>query len=122
MSFYTPGNANYNPIVPGNAYYNPFVPGNTNYNPTVPGNAYYNAFVPGNPSFNPTVPGNPSFNPFVSGNAGSSTNVMGVYMPGGGVGSPAPVIPATVVNPYADGTGTYPVTVPLGGYVTIVIK
>jgi hypothetical protein len=70
----------------------------TNYNPATPGNT-----VPGN-----TVPGN----------AGPSYNVLGVPLPGGAANTAAPVVNAPVSVDYT--TGGISISVPPGGYVSII--
>ncbi|HBT92687.1 MAG TPA: hypothetical protein DEB23_00180, partial [Chitinophagaceae bacterium] len=72
-----------------------------------------------------TVPGNP----------GAPTTVLGVFFPGGPIGSAAPYVPETSINywDYPDNVGSgpgispgapagYPVTVPSGGYIVVKIE
>ena len=140
----TPGTATYNPLSPGTDAYNPISPGATTYNPLTPGNVTYNPISPGSLYFVPAAPGSSVFNPVsggnfaggnpaVSGNAnynagtspvpGTPTTVLGVTMPGGNPGSTAAVVSPTTINRYAFPDGaTYPVAVPTGSYVTIVVS
>lgn len=117
----TPSTANYNPV----AYepiYNPFVPGNQNYNSPTGGNPNYNAAVSGNANYNAVGGQNANFFAPSGGTPGVSTNVLGVFFPGGNVGSVAPYVSPTRINRYISDATTYPVDVPTGGYVTIESK
>ena len=98
----------YNSVVPGNAVYNAYTPGNANYNPVTPGNANYNPNVPGNANYNSGIPGN----------ASPASDVLGVTLPGGAAGTPAPVI-GYVTVPISYSSSGVPIMVPPGGYVKI---
>jgi hypothetical protein len=97
VTYFTGGtsseNVPYGYYVPGFSYVNA-----TNYNPATAGNT-----VPGN-----TVPGN----------AGPSYNVLGVPLPGGAANTAAPVVNAPVSIDYT--TGGTSISVPPGGYVSII--
>ncbi len=72
---------------------------------------------------NPTVPGNANYNAATNPSSGTPTTVLGVTMPGGNPGSTASVVSPTSINRYAFPDGaTYPVTIPTGSYVTIVVS
>ena len=138
----TPGTTNtYYPASGGNT--NPYYPAYSNSNPNTPGfytsNANYNSYVPAF-SYTTTVPGNPNYNPvvpasggnvsgtntvnqnvLVPGNAASSTNVLGVSLPGGAADIAAPIIGPTTISIEYTNAGT-PIPVPTGGYVTINYK
>lgn len=117
------GNANFNPYYPGESFYNPVIGGNANYNPIIPGNARYNPITPGTISGTNAVPGNANYNTGSVSVPGTPTNVLGVYLPGGLPGETGPVVSPTSINRYAYPDGaTYPVTVPLGSYVTITVS
>ena len=74
-------------------------------------------------SANPTVPGNANYNVAGSPAPGTPTTVLGVTMSGGPPGSEATVVSPTTINRYAFPDGaTYPVTIPTGSYVTIVVS
>jgi hypothetical protein len=114
----TVGNAYYNASTGGNAYYNPTTGGTKNYNPVVPGTANYNPTVPGNANYNTPIPGNAVYNPTVPGNVGTPYTTLGVYFPGGPIGSVAPQVGDTLVPvPYVS-TGI-PVEVKYGGVVIV---
>lgn len=113
-----PGNPNYNPTVPGNAIYNPTIPGNPYYNPTIPGNSGSYNPTGGNAYTNPTIPGNPTYNPTTSGYAGTPSSVLGIPLPGGAVGTAAPVVGYVPIQVDFSNEGI-PITVPSGGYVKI---
>jgi hypothetical protein len=97
VTFFTGGTSTeqsaYGYYVPGFSYANA-----TNYNPATPGN---------------TVPGNT-----ILGNAGPSYNVLGVPLPGGAANTAAPVVNAPVSIDYT--TGGISISVPPGGYVSII--
>lgn len=114
----SPGNPNYNAVT-FTAVFNAFVPGNQNFNAATGGNANWNAAVTGNANWNAVGGQNANFNTPSGGVAGAPTNVLGVFFPGGNVGSVAPFVPPTVINRYIADDTTYPVDVPTGGYVTI---
>jgi hypothetical protein len=120
---YYPAYSNVNPSTPAfytsNANYNSFVPA-FSYTTTVPGNPNYNPVVPasgGNVSGTNTV----NQNVLVPGNAASSTNVLGVSLPGGAADSAAPVVGPTTISIDYTNAGT-PISVPPGGYVTVNYK
>ena len=117
----TPSTANYNTIT-NQAVFNAFVSGNQNFNPPTGGNPNYNAVVNNTANFNAVGGQNANFNSPLGGIAGESTNVLGVFFPGGNVGAVAPFVSPTVINRYIADDATYPVTVPTGGYVTIQSK
>lgn len=116
-------NANYNPVSGGNyAFQNSGSGGNfAGYNAGFGGNfAGYNAFAPGNFAGFNAIPGNANYNAAIAAAPGTTVNVLGVTLPGGGPGSVATVIPGTLVDTYAYPDGSsYPVVVAPGGYVTI---
>ena len=137
-----PGNANYNPYVPGNANaagnnppsggnfggYNSPTGGNvvtaSNYvaatpnTPAYNNTATYSAFVEGTSYTNPVVAGTTAYTPYVVGNAASSTNILGVTLPGGATATAAPVVGyVTLAIDYS--AAGIPITVPPGGYVKI---
>lgn len=114
----SPGNANYNAVT-NTPVFNAFVSGNQNYNAPTGGNAVWNAAIPGNAVWNAVGGQNANYNTPSGGVAGASTNVLGVFFPGGNVGAVAPFVSPTVINRYIADDTTYPVTVPTGGYVTI---
>ena len=120
----TPGEIVYNPYSEGTATYNPISPGNPYYVPAEPGSSVYNPVSGGNfAGGNPAVPGNANYNLGTSPVPGTPTTVLGVTMPGGNPGSTAAVVSPTTINRYAFPDGaTYPVTVPTGSYVTIVVS
>ena len=74
--------------------------------------------VPGNANYNPVVPGTSNYNTVVPGNAGASNSVLGVSLPGGAVGSAAPVIGYVPVSIDYTAAGIS-ITCPTGGYVKI---
>lgn len=117
----TPSTANYNATT-NEPIYNPFVPGNQNYNSPTGGNPNYNAAVTGNANYNAVGGQNANFFAPSGGTPGLSTNVLGVFFPGGNVGSVAPYVSPTRINRYISDATTYPVDVPTGGYVTIESK
>jgi hypothetical protein len=130
---YFPGTDNYNPATPGTANYNPWTPTTTNpYYPASGGtlNPYYPAYSNSNPNTPAFYTSNANYNSFVAaftytttvpGNAASSTNVLGVSLPGGAADSAAPVIGPTTISIDYTNAGT-PISVPPGGYVTINYK
>lgn len=103
-------------------YYNP---GSTTPGTTNPG--YYSAGTtnpgstnPGstNPAYYAPGTNNPAY--YDPGSTGTPTTVLGVYFPGGAIGSVAPTIGVTPVNPYSyTYPNSYSITVPTGGYITI---
>jgi len=131
--YYPASGGSVNPYYPAYSDYNPTTPGfytsNPNYNSYVPAFSYTTT-VPGNPNYNPVVPasgGNVSGtntvnqNVLVPGNAASSTNVLGVSLPGGAADSTAPVVGPTTISIDYTNAGT-PISVPPGGYVTVNYK
>lgn len=119
----TPGNSTFNPPISGNPVFNPVGGSTPVFNPITPGNINYNPIVPSTPVFNAVGGQNPNFNVASGGNPGSPTNVLGVFFPGGNVGTVAQFVSPTRINRYTypDST-TYPVDVPPGGYVSIESK
>lgn len=117
----SPGTANYNPVT-DTPFFNPFIAGNQNYNSPTGGNAVYNAGVVGNAVYNAAGGQNANYNTPTSGVAGTPTNVLGVYFPGGNVGAVAPFTNETLINRYIADDTTYPITVPPGGFVTVQSK
>ena len=92
----------------------PPVPGNVaNYNTT-----YYNPASPGNATYNPSVPGNAYYNPSTPGSVGAPASILGVALPGGGIGSAAPIVGYVPININYTDAGI-PISVPPGGYVKI---
>ena len=79
---------------------------------------YYNPYTTGTNYTNPYVAGTTAYTPFVAGNVGSSTNVLGVTLPGGAAGTSAPTVGFVTVAVSYSNAGT-PITVPTGGYVKI---
>jgi hypothetical protein len=67
--------------------------------------------------------GNRPITSYVPGDAGAATTVLGVYFPGGAIGSPAPYVSDTVVQywDYPDNSN-YPVAVPPGGQIVVKIE
>lgn len=115
----SPGNAVYNAISYPEVY-NPYTPGNQNYNSPTGGNPNYNAAVSSTANYNPSGGQNANYNAPAGGVAGDATTVLGVYFPGGPVGTVAPYVAPTRINRYAyPDDATYPVDVPPGGYITI---
>lgn len=114
----SPGNINYN-AVSNTPVFNAFVSGSENYNSATGGNPNYNAAVSGNLNYNAVGGQNANFNTPAGGVAGDSTNVLGVFFPGGNAGSVAPFVSPTLINRYIADDTTYPVNVPTGAYVTI---
>lgn len=117
----SPGNINYNAVT-NTPVFNPFVSGNQNFNSATGGNPNYNAAISGTLNYNAVGGQNANFNTPLGGVAGASTNVLGVFLPGGNVGTVAPFVSPTLINRYIADDATYPVTVPTGGYVTIQSK
>ena len=69
--------------------------------------------------FNPTNTNPTTYNPTVPGNPGTAGNVLGVYFPGGGSDSAAPVVGATPVSiDYT--TGGISISVVPGGYISVI--
>lgn len=114
----SPGTANFNAVT-NTPTFNPFVSGNQNFNSATGGNPNYNAAVSGNLNYNAVGGQNANFNSPLAGVAGASTNVLGVFFPGGNVGAVAPFVSPTRINRYIADDTTYPVNVPTGAYVTI---
>ena len=117
----SPGNINYN-AVSNTPVFNAFVSGSENYNSATGGSPNYNAAVSGNLNYNAVGGQNANFNTPAGGVAGDSTNVLGVFFPGGNAGSVAPFVSPTLINRYIADDTTYPVNVPTGAYVTIQSK
>ena len=87
--------------------YNPYYPAGTN-------PAYTNPTT-----YNPTNTNPTTYNPTVPGNTGTAGNVLGVYFPGGGSDSAAPVVGATPVSvDYA--TAGISISVVPGGYISVI--
>lgn len=114
----SPGTANFNAVT-NTPVFNAFVSGNQNFNSATGGNPNYNAAVSGNLNYNAAGGQNANFNSPLAGVAGASTNVLGVFFPGGNVGATAPFVSPTLINRYIADDTTYPVNVPTGSYVTI---
>ena len=86
---------------------NPYYPAGTNPSYTNP------------TTFNPTNTNPTTYNPTVPGNPGTAGNVLGVYFPGGGSDSAAPVVGATPVSiDYT--TGGISISVVPGGYISVI--
>ena len=117
----SPGSANYNPVI-DTPFFNAFIAGNQNFNSPTGGSAVYNAAVVGNAVYNAAGGQNANYNTPSGGVAGTPTNVLGVYFPGGNAGAVAPFVPSTLINRYIADDTTYPITVPTGGFVTIESK
>lgn len=113
-----PSTPNFNPVT-NDPVFNPFVSGSQNFNSDTGGNPNYNAAVSGNLNYNATGGQNSNFNSPSGGVAGASTNVLGVFFPGGNAGAVAPFVSPTLINRYVADDTTYPVNVPTGSYVTI---
>lgn len=87
--------------------YNPYYPAGTN--PATSNPAYTNPTNYNPTTYNPTVPGNP----------GTAGNLLGVYFPGGGSDSAAPVVGATPVSIDYTTAGISISVVP-GGYISVI--
>jgi len=85
----------------------------TTYGYYVPAFSYANATT-----YNPATPGNTVPGNTIPGNAGPSYNVLGVPLPGGAANTAAPVVNAPVSIDYT--TGGISISVPPGGYVSII--
>jgi hypothetical protein len=107
----------FNSATPGNAYTNPATPGNAFNNPSTPAADYYNPYVAASTpaAYNA---GNPNYNPTVSGTAGANYAVLGIPLPGGAIGSAAPVVGYSTITVAYSNSGV-PISVPPGGYVAI---
>lgn len=114
----SPGNANYNATT-NTPVFNPFVSGSQNFNAPTGGNPNYNASSGGNAVFNATGGQNANYNTPSGGTPGASTNVLGVFFPGGNAGAAAPFVDSTRINRYIADDATYPVDVPPGGFITV---
>ena len=117
----SPGNPVTNPITE-TAVFNAFVSGNPIVNSPTGGNPITNAAVPGNLNYNAAGGQNANYNSPSGGVAGGSTNVLGVFLPGGNAGAEAPFVSPTLINRYIADATTYPVNIPTGSYVTIQSK